>query len=71
MTTNNNQTPKTNKPAYIAYHVREGSGEKAFFTRIGATWPNADGKGFNITLDCTPVDGKITLRVNEEPPAAS
>lgn len=66
MTTETNTT-KSSKPAYIAYHVRDGRGEKGFFTRIGAAWPNADGKGFNVQLDVAPLDGRITLRLNEEP----
>lgn len=52
-------------PAYIAYQVREGN-DKGFFTRIGAAWPNRDGKGFNIQLDAAPLDGRITLRLASE-----
>ncbi len=43
---------------------------RGFFTRIGAAWPNADGKGFNIVLDVLPIDGLITLRVLDEPAAS-
>ncbi|NCY02082.1 MAG: hypothetical protein EBX36_04020 [Planctomycetia bacterium] len=57
----------TSKPSFIAYQVRE-RGEEAFFTRIGAAWLNADGKGINIALDCLPLDGRITLRVPSEKP---
>jgi hypothetical protein len=53
-------------PTYIAYHVRDREGGKGFFTRIGAAWPNADGKGFNIQLDVMPLDGRITLRLDSE-----
>jgi hypothetical protein len=59
-------TKPSSKPAYLAYHVRDGKGEKGFFTRIGAAWPNADGKGFNVKLEVVPLDGRITLRLNEE-----
>jgi hypothetical protein len=59
---------KPNKPAFIAYHVRDGRGEKGFFTRIGAAFANADGKGYNVVLDCLPIDGRITLRVPSDPP---
>ncbi len=65
-----NETTRTNKPAYIAYHVRDGQGEKGFFTRIGVAFPNRDGKGFNILLDVAPLDGKITLRLPTEKPKA-
>ena len=31
-------------------------------TKIGVAFAHEDGKGFNIVLDCFPVDGKIALR---------
>ena len=60
--------PDTKKVRDIAYQVREGNGEKGYFTRIGAAWPNKDGKGFNIQLAAVPLDGRITLRVPSEKP---
>ncbi len=63
-TTNTTAAP-SNAPPYIAYQVRKGK-DKGFFTRIGAAWPNKDGKGFNIELECVPLDGKITLRLVSE-----
>lgn len=49
-----------------ALSVRESNG-KSYFTKIGAAFPNKDGKGFSILLDAfpAPVDGqfKIMLRV--------
>ena len=66
MTTETTPQPKPSKPAYIAYHVRDGNGASGFFTRVGAAWPNADGKGFNLQLDLVPLDGRITLRLREE-----
>ncbi len=53
-------------PSHLAYHVREGSGDKGFWNRIGAAWQHKDGKGFNIQLDVVPLDGRITLRVASE-----
>ena len=61
MSNTDTQTTTSKTPTHIAYHVREGN-EKGYFTRIGAAWPHKDGKGFNITLECTPADGKISLR---------
>jgi hypothetical protein len=61
-----NTKSKGKNPSHIAYQVRDRAGQKAIFTRIGAAWPNADGKGFNIELDAHPRDGKITLRLAEE-----
>ncbi|WP_103730207.1 hypothetical protein [Novosphingobium sp. HII-3] len=48
-----------------ALSVRESNG-KSYFTKIGAAFPNKDGKGFSVLLDAIPasVDGqyKIMLR---------
>jgi len=66
MSNENSSKSKGNNPSHIAYQVRDREGQKAFFTRIGAAWPNADGKGFNIQLDAVPLDGRITLRIPEE-----
>lgn len=52
-----------NPPTHIAYQVRDGKGNKSYWTRIGSAWTNSDGQGFNIQLDCVPLDGRITLRV--------
>jgi hypothetical protein len=60
------ETKTIKKPAYIAYHVRNGKGDKGFFTRIGVAFPNQDGKGFNLLLDVIPLDGKVTLRLPTE-----
>jgi len=62
---NSDSNAGTKAPAYIAYQVREGN-QKGYFTRIGAAWPNKDGKGFNIQLDAVPLDGRITLRLASE-----
>jgi hypothetical protein len=66
--TKSNETKSTasNSPAHIAYHVRNGKSEKGFWTRIGSAWQHSDGHGFNIQLDATPIDGRITLRVASE-----
>lgn len=49
-------------PAMAVYHVREGKGDKSYWTRVGAAWAHDDGQGFNVSLDCVPVDGKLVLR---------
>ena len=66
MATKKETTTKSSKPAYIAYHVRNGKNGKGFFTRIGAAWAHQDGKGFNIQIETVPLDGRISLRVTEE-----
>ena len=66
MDTSSNDTPTvSNKPAYIAYHVRErGEGKKAIWTELGVAFPHKDVKGFDVLCDVSPHDGRITLRLN-------
>jgi len=67
MTESKNSEPASKTPTHAAYQVRDGKGEgKGFWTRIGAAWRHKDGKGFNIQLECVPLDGRITLRVATE-----
>ena len=61
-----NTKPQGNTPSHIVYQVRERKGQKAYFSRIGCAWQNADGQGFNIQLDAVPLDGRLTLRVYTE-----
>jgi hypothetical protein len=60
------ETASAKTPSHIAYQVRDREGGKGFFTRIGAAWQHKDGKGFNVQLDCVPLDGRISLRVASE-----
>ena len=57
-----NNAPSSKSPSHVAYQVRD-RGEKSYWTRIGSAWPHADGGGLNVTLECVPLDGRITLRV--------
>lgn len=57
---------KDARPAYIAYWVRDREGKKASWTRCGAAWVHADGKGLNIALDLHPIDGRISIRLASE-----
>jgi hypothetical protein len=66
MTTKKQTTTNSAKPAFIAYHVRDGKNEKGYFTRIGVAFSHKDGNGFTIMIDAIPLDGKITLRVPTE-----
>jgi hypothetical protein len=64
-----------NHPSYIAYHVQDTNagknGEKrGVWTKVGAVWPNKDGKGFNVVLDVIPLDGRLSLREPLERDAA-
>jgi hypothetical protein len=49
------------KPTHRIYRV-SGDGAAAFWTPIGAAWPNKDGKGFNISCDAVPLAGRIVMR---------
>lgn len=49
------------KPTHRLYRV-DGEGKTAFWTPIGAAWPNKDGQGFSITCDAVPLTGRIVLR---------
>lgn len=53
--------PKTNRPSHSVFVV-EGEGESAYWTKIGAAWSHEDGKGFNISLTCLPMNGRLVIR---------
>lgn len=54
-------TPKD--PDYVAYSVKNrGADKDAAWNRVGAAWQHRDGKGYDVQLDATPVDGRVTLR---------
>ena len=59
-------TGSTKSPSHTAYQVRDREGRKSFWTRIGSAWTHADGQGFNLQLDCVPLDGKIVMRTTTE-----
>ena len=63
-----NQAGRSTAPALIAYHVREVTEGKDFWTRIGSAWSHKDGNGYTVQLDAVPIDGRITLRRPEEKP---
>ena len=64
--TNTETKPAGKAPTHVAYQVRDREGQKSFWTRIGAAWAHADGKGFNIQLEVVPLDGRVSLRVASE-----
>jgi hypothetical protein len=72
MTDNPHKSATAHKPAasktptHVAYQVRDREDSKGFWTRIGAAWPHADGKGFKIQIENFPLDGRIVLRVAAE-----
>lgn len=67
MTTTKDSEARTPKaPSHTAYQVRDREGKKSFWTRIGVAFAHADGNGFNIQLECVPLDGRVVLRVATE-----
>ena len=50
------------KPDQIAYSVKDTPDGKGHWNRVGAMWKHKDGRGSEIILDSTPIDGRITLR---------
>jgi hypothetical protein len=52
------------RPTHYLYAVtKRGDSDKGNWTRIGAAWPNSDGKGFSLKLDLMPINGaSIVMR---------
>ena len=61
--TDQTKPPASKAPTHVAYATRDRGNQKAFWTRIGVGWANADGKGFNLQLEAVPLDGRVTLRL--------
>jgi hypothetical protein len=62
--TTNNQPAASKAPTHVAYHIRDRENGDSIWTRIGAAWPHADGKGFNLQIETVPLDGRITRLPN-------
>lgn len=60
--TNQDTAPAGRKPSHRLYIVT-GEGEKAVWRPIGAGWSHGDGKGFNLSCDAVPLQGRIVMRV--------
>ena len=57
------ETQREARITFIAYTVRDRGAEKdAAWNRVGAAWQHRDGKGYDLHLDASPVDGRVTLR---------
>ena len=61
-----NTEKENRKPELIAYSVRDREDQKAFWTRLGAAWPTKDGKGYTVSLEATPVNGRLVLYPPQE-----
>ena len=51
-------------PAFILYSV-SGDGKNARWTKVGAAWPNRDGKGFSLAVGAIPLQGRMVMRTFE------
>lgn len=58
-------TKENNRPTHIIWQVL-GEGDKACWNRIGAGWPNRDGKGLTLKFDALPLDGRVVVREHEQ-----
>lgn len=54
-------TFNTTRPTHRLYLVK-GEGGNARWTPIGAAWSNQDDKGFSLSLDAVPTNGRIAMR---------
>jgi hypothetical protein len=64
--TKTTETTGSKAPSHVVYHVRDREGQKGFWTRIGVAFEHKDKNGFNVQLECVPLDGRIILRVASE-----
>ena len=60
MVSSNSDKHETSK--HLAVYTVRKAGEKSIWVRIGAAFPNRDGKGFNVRLDALPLDGELVIR---------
>ena len=69
----NTENTKT-APSHFIYSVMKTDKDKAIWTKIGAAWPNKDGRGFNLRYDALPLPGaEVVLRepkAQEDEPVA-
>ena len=55
---------KNTKPSHRLYTVT-GEGENARWNDIGVAWPTKDGKGYTLSLNSMPLNGRIIMRTVE------
>jgi hypothetical protein len=58
-------TKENKRPTHIIWLVI-GDEPKSHWTRIGAAWPNRDGKGLKLVFNAYPTTGRIMLREAEQ-----
>lgn len=55
------ETKEKKAPTHGVYVV-QGDGENTRWIKIGAAWPNKDGKGMSLSLDALPLTNKVVVR---------
>lgn len=56
------------KPSFSVFTVEDrGEDNDPFWLKIGAAFEHKDGKGYNLTLQALPTDGRLVLREYKEP----
>lgn len=53
-----------NRPSHRLFTVN-GDGELARWTDIGVAWATRDGKGFTLSLNALPLNGRVVMRAND------
>ncbi len=54
-------TEQSNRPTFRLYTVT-GDGDHTRWTDIGVAWRTRDGKGFTLSLNALPLNGRIVMR---------
>lgn len=55
-----------NRPDLAAYVVRDRGDQKSTWREVGVAFKHKDGKGYDVLLDASPVDGRVVLREIED-----
>lgn len=55
----------SNPPSHRLYNVT-GDADQARWTEIGAAWLTKDGKGYTISLNAIPLNGRVVMRLNDD-----
>jgi hypothetical protein len=60
----------TTKPTHRVYTVIRRESQDDYWLNLGLVFPHKDGKGFNIVMQATPLDGKLVCReITDDEPA--
>ena len=51
-----------NPPSHRLFNVT-GDGDNARWTDIGVAWTIRDGKGFTLSLNAVPINGRVVMRI--------